>query len=178
MGVAMADGASDLVFMQQALQLAAEAALAGEVPVGAVLVHDGVVIGRGRNRPIASADPTAHAEISALREAAQSLGNYRLEDSTLYVTLEPCAMCCGAILNARVRRVVFAATESKTGCAGSVLNLFNQAKLNHHSKVEGGLLSDESTALLQDFFRRAGNCSAKRPSLCGTMPCVQQPIGS
>mgnify|MGYP000028738984 FL=1 len=149
----MADKASDSAFMQQALALAAEAAQAGEVPVGAVLVHNGEVIGRGRNRPIESADPTAHAEIGALREAAQNLGNYRLEDCTLYVTLEPCAMCCGAILNARVRRVVYAATEGKTGCAGSVLNLFDHSKLNHHSCVEGGLLSADSTALLQAFFQ-------------------------
>lgn len=140
--------------MQQALELAAEAGAAGEVPVGAVLVLNGVVIGVGRNSPIQSCDPTAHAEINALRAAALTLGNYRLDDCTLYVTLEPCAMCCGSMLHSRLKRVVFGAAEPKTGCAGSVLNLFQVGPLNHQTQVEGGLLQQQSTALLQDFFKQ------------------------
>jgi tRNA(adenine34) deaminase len=143
----------DTDFMQMALQLAAEAAAAGEVPVGAVVVKDGVVIGTGRNRPIQSSDPTAHAEVAALRAAASALGNYRLDDCTLYVTLEPCAMCCGAILHARIGRVVFGAPDSKTGCAGSVLNLFAQNQLNHQTSVQGGVMASQATALLHAFFR-------------------------
>ena len=143
----------DQVFMQMALQLAADAAAAGEVPVGAVVVRNGVVVGRGRNAPIVSNDPTAHAEVLALREAAQTLANYRLDDCTLYVTLEPCAMCCGSVLNSRVRRVVFGASEPKTGCAGSVLDLFSHARLNHHTQVQGGVLADQASQQLQAFFR-------------------------
>ena len=139
--------------MQLALQLAAEAAAAGEVPVGAVVVKDGVVIGTGRNHPIRSSDPTAHAEVAALRAAASTLGNYRLDDCTLYVTLEPCAMCSGAMLHARIGRVVFGAPDSKTGCAGSVLNLFNQNQLNHQTSVQGGVMASQATSLLQAFFR-------------------------
>jgi tRNA(adenine34) deaminase len=136
----------DQTFMQMALRLGAEAAAAGEVPVGAVVVKDGVVIGSGCNSPIQSCDPTAHAEVQALRTAARTLGNYRLDDCTLYVTLEPCAMCCGAALHSRLKRVVFGAAEPKTGCAGSVQNLFANAQLNHQTQVEGGVQ-------LQAFFK-------------------------
>ena len=140
-------------FMQAALALARESAAAGEVPVGAVIVHQGKIIASGRNQPLASHDPTAHAEIVALRAAAQALGNYRMDDCDLYVTLEPCAMCSGAMLHARLRRVVFGAPEPKTGAAGSVLNLFGDARLNHQTEVLGGVLSDECGALLSSFFR-------------------------
>lgn len=145
---------SESHFMQQALAQAREAAAAGEVPVGAVVVRHGEVIASGRNNPLASHDPTAHAEIVALRAAAQALGNYRLDDCELYVTLEPCAMCSGAMLHARLRRVVFGATDPKTGAAGSVLNLFEQAQLNHQTAVQGGVLAEECGALLSDFFRQ------------------------
>jgi tRNA(adenine34) deaminase len=149
-----AAGQQDLAFMQMALALAGEAAQAGEVPVGAVVVKDGVVIGRGRNHPIESCDPSAHAEMQALREAATALGNYRLDNCTLYVTLEPCAMCSGAILHSRVQRVVFGAADPKTGCAGSVLNLFAHPQINHQTQVEGGLLAEQSGQRLQDFFQQ------------------------
>ena len=139
-------------FMQLALAQAALAAQAGEVPVGAVVVQGGVVIATGRNAPIEGHDPTAHAEIAALRAAAKALGNYRLPDCTLYVTLEPCAMCSGAMLHARLKRVVFGATDAKTGAAGSVINLFNQPQLNHQTVLQGGVLAGESAALLKDFF--------------------------
>jgi tRNA(adenine34) deaminase len=147
-------GQQDVAYMQLALRLAAEAAEAGEVPVGAVVVRDGVVVGTGRNSPIQSCDPSAHAELAALRHAATTLGNYRLEDCTLYVTLEPCAMCSGGILNSRVKRVVFGATDPKTGCAGSVLDLFSLPRLNHQTTVDGGVLAEQSGALLQDFFKQ------------------------
>ena len=143
----------DMQFMRLALELAAQAARVGEVPVGAVVVKNGVVLGQGRNGPVQTADPSAHAEMSALRQAARTLGNYRLADCTLYVTLEPCAMCCGAMLHARIGRIVFGASDAKTGCAGSVLNLFAMPQLNHQTVVESGLLADESTALLQGFFQ-------------------------
>ena len=145
---------TDEQFMQQALALARQAAAAGEVPVGAVLVRGGQVIGVGHNAPIADHDPTAHAEIMAIRQAAEKLGNYRLDDCELFVTLEPCAMCAGAMLHARLRRVVFGAADPKTGAAGSVLNLFAQERLNHQTQVQGGLLADECAALLQEFFQR------------------------
>jgi tRNA(adenine34) deaminase len=138
--------------MQEALRLAREAAAAGEVPVGAVVVLDGKIIGRGYNRPISSSDPTAHAEVLALRDAAQYMGNYRLPGCDLYVTLEPCIMCAGAILHARIARVVFGATDPKTGAAGSVLNLFAEGRLNFHATVCGGLMADESSTLLKTFF--------------------------
>ena len=146
--------AQDLVFMQMALRQAECAAQGAEVPVGAVVVKDGVVVGEGRNNPIHACDPSGHAEMNALRAAASALGNYRLEDCTLYVTLEPCAMCCGAILHSRLRRVVFGAPDPKTGCAGSVLNLFAQPQLNHQTEVEGGVLAEQASRLLQDFFRQ------------------------
>ena len=138
--------------MRLALAEAHAAAQAGEVPVGAVVVQNGQVIATGRNAPLHGNDPTAHAEIVALRAAAQRLGNYRLEDCTLYVTLEPCAMCSGAMLHARVQRVVFGAADPKTGVAGSVINLFAQPQLNHHTEVQGGVLAQECAALLGDFF--------------------------
>lgn len=140
--------------MQMALQLAREAAVAGEVPVGAVVVKDGVVVGVGRNSPISSCDPSAHAEMAALRAAASALGNYRLDECTLYVTLEPCAMCSGGILHSRLKRVVFGATDPKTGCAGSVLNLFSMPQLNHQTQVESGVLEEQTSEVLQDFFKQ------------------------
>lgn len=145
--------ANDARWMQQALAQARLAAQAGEVPVGAVVVKAGQVIGVGRNAPIGDHDPTAHAEIKALRHAAQTVGNYRLEGCTLYVTLEPCAMCSGAMLHARLDRVVFGASDVKTGAAGGVLNLFAQAALNHRTQVTGGVLAEEGAALLQGFFK-------------------------
>lgn len=144
---------NDEHFMQLALAQAELAAAQGEVPVGAVVVHQGHVVAQAHNAPVALNDPTAHAEVLALRAAAQHLGNYRLEDCTLYVTLEPCAMCAGAMLNARLPRVVWGATEPKTGAAGSVLNMFAQAQLNHHTQHQGGVLAHQSTALLQAFFQ-------------------------
>jgi tRNA(adenine34) deaminase len=153
--------AQDEYAMRLALDQALNARLVGEVPVGAVITHmvDGVpqVLATGYNRPITTNDPTAHAEIVALRHAADLLGNYRLPGCTLYVTLEPCAMCAMALMHARFARVVFAAADPKTGAAGSVLNLFAQQRLNHHTRVEGGLLADAAGNLLRDFFveRRA-----------------------
>ena len=151
---------SDEVFMREALGLARQAGEAGEVPVGAVVVKDGAVVGRGHNRPIASRDPTAHAEVMALRDAAERVGNYRLADCILYVTLEPCAMCAGAIMNARINRVVYGAADPKSGACGSVVDLFAENRLNFHTTVAGGVLAGETAKLLQDFFsarRRAGS---------------------
>jgi tRNA(adenine34) deaminase len=144
-------------WMREALTLARSAQLRGEVPVGAVVVSDGVIVGRGGNAPIAANDPTAHAEIAALRSAAAALGNYRLPDCDLYVTLEPCAMCAGAIIHARLRRLVFGARDPKTGACGSVIDLFAEARLNHHTRVTADLLATECGALLSAFFaaRRA-----------------------
>ena len=145
-------GSRDVDFMHRALELAQRAALDAEVPVGALLVRGDDVIGEGWNRPIMSQDPTAHAEVVALRAAAQRLLNYRLERTTLYVTLEPCAMCLGAALNARVSRVVFGAWDPKAGACGSVIDLPREPKLTHRVDVFGGVCSDESAALLRDFF--------------------------
>ena len=142
----------DVDFMQQALRLAERAARDGEVPVGALLVLGSDVIGEGWNRPIGNLDPTAHAEIIALREGAQRLKNYRLTAATLYATLEPCAMCMGAALNARVSRVVFGAWDQKAGACGSVIDLPRTPKLTHPIDVFGGVCSDESAALLRNFF--------------------------
>lgn len=144
---------TDSHFMALALLQAQRALAAGEVPVGAVVVQGDQVIGVGHNAPITQHDPSAHAEIAALRAAAAHLGNYRLDDCTLYVTLEPCAMCVGAMLHARLKRVVFGAAEPKTGAAGSVINLFAQSQLNHHTQVHGGVLANDCAALLQDFFK-------------------------
>lgn len=143
---------SDARWMGEALELAALAAARGEVPVGAVVVCDGVVIGRGGNAPIAHSDPTAHAEIAALRDAAQNVGNYRLTGCEIFCTLEPCAMCAGALLHARIARVVFGARDPKSGAAGSVIDLFGESKLNHHAVVTSGVRSDECGKLLSDFF--------------------------
>ncbi|MHB8478457.1 MAG: tRNA adenosine(34) deaminase TadA [Steroidobacteraceae bacterium] len=142
----------DIDFMRRALELARRALLDAEVPVGALLVRGEEVIGEGWNRPITAHDPTAHAEIVALRAAAQRLRNYRLERTTLYVTLEPCAMCMGAALNARVSRVVFGAWDPKAGACGSIIDLPREPKLTHRVDVFGGVCSDESAALLRDFF--------------------------
>jgi tRNA(adenine34) deaminase len=138
--------------MDEALALARGAAARGEVPVGAVVVRDGVVVGRGGNAPIAGNDPTAHAEIAALREAAQAVGNYRLPGCELYVTLEPCAMCAGAIMHARIARLVYGAGDPKTGACGSVVDLFGEARLNHHATVTRGVRAGECGRLLSEFF--------------------------
>jgi tRNA(adenine34) deaminase len=143
---------SDDVFMREALSLALEAVAAGEVPVGAIVVKDGAVVGRGHNRPVAGRDPTAHAEVMALRDAAERIGNYRLAECMLYVTLEPCAMCAGAIMNARISRVVYGAADPKSGACGSVVDLFAENRLNHHATVVGGVLAKEAAKMLQDFF--------------------------
>jgi len=148
----------DTRFMMEALALARTAQARGEVPVGAVVVKDGAVIGRGGNAPVADSDPTAHAEIAALRDAGRALGNYRLPGCALYVTIEPCAMCAGAMLHARIRRVVFGARDPKTGACGSVVDLFAEPRLNHHATVTGGVLAAECGSLLSAFF------SARRES--------------
>jgi len=139
--------------MAEALALAVVAAQSGEVPVGAVVVLEGVVVGRGHNTPIGAHDPTAHAEIRALRDAAARIGNYRLPGATLYATLEPCAMCAGALMHARVARVVFGAPDPKTGACGSVVDLFGEPRLNHHAVVRGGVMLEECAAVLREFFR-------------------------
>jgi tRNA(adenine34) deaminase len=148
-----------------ALEQARLAGAAGEVPVGAVIVKDGQVIGAGHNAPVGQHDPTAHAEVAALRAAAKALGNYRLDGCDLYVTLEPCAMCSGAMLHARLRRVVFGAPDPKTGAAGSVTDLFSQPRLNHQTQVRGGVMAQECGALLREFFagRREASRSAAQP---------------
>ena len=165
---------NDQIFMRSALQQAQNAQLVGEVPVGAVVVRDGKIVGTGFNQPIGSHDPTSHAEIIALRQASQGIGNYRLPDCDLYVTLEPCAMCVGAMLHARLRRVVFGAFDRKTGASGSVLNLFGEAALNHHTEAIGGVMAAESVALLRGFFeeRRAKRAEAadRRNALPGARP--------
>ena len=144
---------SDTDFMRQALSLARQAADRGEVPVGAVLVRGSEVIGEGANRPIHNHDPTAHAEIIALRDAAKRVGDYRLNDSTLYVTLEPCIMCASALVHARVSRVVFGAWDPKAGGAGSIADIFALPALNHRVDVFGGVLAEECGELLSAFFR-------------------------
>ncbi|MCZ4306798.1 tRNA adenosine(34) deaminase TadA [Zoogloeaceae bacterium G21618-S1] len=147
----------DEAYMAMAMDLARQAADAGEVPVGALVVCQGEVVGRGFNQPIGRHDPTAHAEVVALRDAAARVGNYRLPGCELFVTLEPCMMCAGAMMHARIARVVYGARDAKTGVAGSVLNLFDEARLNHHARVEGGVLADECSRMLSEFFamRRA-----------------------
>lgn len=142
----------DANWMRQAIELAREAWQAGEVPVGAVIVAGGEIVGRGYNQPISRHDPTAHAEVMALRDAAARLANYRLPGTTLYVTMEPCVMCAGAILHARVARVVYGAKEYKTGAHGSVLDVFAEPRLNHHCQIVGGVLQEECAALISDFF--------------------------
>ena len=150
----------DLDYLQAAIAEAQDAEANGEVPVGAVVLHGGKIIGRGQNRVLRDSDPTAHAEIVALREAGRALANYRLEDCTLYATLEPCAMCAGAILHARVSRLVYAAPDPKAGACGSVLSVMNHPQLNHKVEVTSGLLAEECGSMLTNFFlKRRG----KRP---------------
>jgi len=155
---------SDTAFMRLALEQAQQAWNLGEVPVGAVVVRDGEVIAVGCNQPIGRHDPTAHAEIVALRAAAEKLGNYRLPGCELYVTLEPCVMCSGAMMHARLAKVVFGAADPKTGACGSVLNLFGQEQLNHHTEIVGGVMAEECGAMLKNFFaaRRAAATAARR----------------
>jgi tRNA(adenine34) deaminase len=144
--------ADDRTFMAAALEQARKAQAAGEVPVGAIVVKDGEIIGAGFNAPICSHDPAAHAEILALRVAAKRLGNYRLPGCELYVTLEPCAMCVGAMLHARIARLVYGAADPKTGACGSVLDLFSEPRLNHHATVTAGVMAEECGAMLREFF--------------------------
>jgi tRNA(adenine34) deaminase len=153
-----ADTGFDAAMMSVALSLARQAAARGEVPVGAVVVSGDDIVGRGYNCPISTADPTAHAEIRAMREAAAALHNYRLVGCTLYVTLEPCVMCAGAIMLARIARVVYGAADPKTGACGSVVNLFAESRLNHHAEVSAGVLGEECGIVLSAFFaaRRKG----------------------
>lgn len=163
----------DCHWMEHALSLARQAAAEGEVPVGAVLIIDGQATGEGYNRPIGTCDPTAHAEILALRQAAVRIGNYRLVGSTLYVTLEPCPMCAGAIVHARVGRVVFGANDPRSGAGGTVLNLLQSEHLNHQAQVESGVLAEACGQLLRDFFRaRRGNsarpCCSNQPTWFST----------
>jgi tRNA(adenine34) deaminase len=152
---------SDDLFMQEALNLARLGAGLGEVPVGAVVVQNGGIIGRGYNQPIGRCDPTAHAEIVAMRDAATRIGNYRLPGCEIFVTLEPCAMCAGAIIHARLARLVYGAADPKTGVCGSVINLFDEPRLNHHTVLQGGVRAEDAGALLQQFFaQRRGNNAA------------------
>jgi len=163
------EAARDRHYMQAALDEARLAEAAGEVPVGAVVVWNDRIIARGHNLPITSVDPSAHAEMQALRAAAQVLGNYRMPECELYVTLEPCAMCSGAILHARMRHVVFGATDPKTGAAGSVVNLFAEAQLNHQTTLTGGVMSAECGQMLKDFFgaRRRAQKAARAQATPG-----------
>ena len=163
----VASTAADETAMRLALDQARNAWLIGEVPVGAVVMRGGQVIATGYNRPITEHDPTAHAEIVALRHAAHLLGNYRLPECELFVTLEPCAMCAMALLHARLKRVVFGATDPKTGAAGSVVDLFAQPLLNHHTQVQGGLLADECGQMLRDFFAERREQYRQRRSVLG-----------
>ncbi|MCQ4243345.1 tRNA adenosine(34) deaminase TadA [Stutzerimonas stutzeri] len=157
------DRSNDALFMREALALAAQGAALGEVPVGAVLVQDGQIIGRGFNCPISRHDPSAHAEMVAIRDAALQLENYRLPGSTLYVTLEPCSMCAGLIVHSRIQRVVYGATEPKAGVAISRGQFFAQDFLNHRVLVEGGVLADECGAALSDFFRQRRQQVTREP---------------
>jgi tRNA(adenine34) deaminase len=143
---------SDERFMREALRLAAQAAEAGEVPVGAVVVKDGEIVGRGYNRPITTSDPTAHAEVVAMRDAAARLANYRLVGCELYVTLEPCVMCVGAMVHARIKRIVYGTRDPKTGACGSIVDLPGLATFNHHGIYEGGVMAAESAEILRRFF--------------------------
>jgi tRNA(Arg) A34 adenosine deaminase TadA len=156
---------SDEFYLRAAIAEAQDAEANGEVPVGAVVVHENKIIGRGQNRVLRDSDPTAHAEIVALREAGRALNNYRLEDCTLYATLEPCAMCAGAILHARIARLVYAAPDPKAGACGSVLSVMNHPQLNHNVEVTSGLLAEECGALLTNFFlKRRGKNPLNPPS--------------
>ncbi|MCC5855654.1 MAG: tRNA adenosine(34) deaminase TadA [Idiomarina sp.] len=144
---------SDITYMEEALRLAAEAEADGEVPVGAVVVWQDQIVGRGRNRVITDLDPSAHAEMLAIREAAKAIGNYRLNDATLYVTLEPCPMCAGMLVHSRITRLVYGAADPKTGAAGSLLNLVQHAGLNHQIEVTAGVLQDAASEMLSTFFK-------------------------
>lgn len=144
---------SDAKYMSLAMELARNAWQAGEVPVGAIVVFEDEIVGRGFNQPISKHDPSAHAEIMALRDAGQRIGNYRLPECTLYVTLEPCVMCAGAMMHARIKRIVFGASDPKTGAAGSVVNLFLETRLNHHAEIEGGVMAEECAELISGFFK-------------------------
>lgn len=150
---------TDEFFMREALFQAEAAGCLGEVPVGAVVVKEGQIVGRGFNSPIGDHDPTAHAEVAALRDAARNLGNYRLPGCELFVTLEPCAMCAGAIMHARIKRVIYGAKDPKTGVHGSVLDLFSEERLNHHAEIQGGILAHECGQLLSEFFATRRNMS-------------------
>lgn len=162
---------ADEYAMRLALDQAQNAWLVGEVPVGAVITRGGQVIATGYNRPITTHDPTAHAEIVALRHAASLLENYRLPECELFVTLEPCAMCAMALMHARFKRVVFAAPDPKTGVAGSVIDLFGQPQLNHHTRIESGLMADASAKLLREFFaERREAARARRAERLGLIP--------
>ena len=160
------DAKADELWMEEALRLARRSAAAEEVPVGAVIVRDGVIVGRGWNRTIAACDPTAHAEMIALREAAALAGNYRLPDCDLYATLEPCLMCAGALVHARIRRLVYGAPDPKAGAAGSALSVVNHPALNHQMQVTAGVLAGRCMEMLQAFFRerRAENASRPKPA--------------
>jgi tRNA(adenine34) deaminase len=144
---------TDLEWMQRAFELAQKAEVLDEVPVGAVIVYENKIIGEGWNQPISSNDPTAHAEIMALRDAGNNIGNYRLPDTTIYVTLEPCAMCAGAIIHARISKLIYAVDDPKTGACGSVFNLLRSEELNHNVEIGKGVLEDECRSLIQTFFR-------------------------
>jgi len=154
------DPLSDLDAMQAALAQARLAEASGEVPIGAVVVHNGAIIAAGQNRVLRDTDPTAHAEIVAMREAATALGNYRLLGCTLYVTLEPCSMCAGAMIHARLDRLIFAAADPKAGAAGSVLSVLNHPQLNHQMQVDQGILAEKSSELLRSFFRERRQSSS------------------
>jgi tRNA(adenine34) deaminase len=154
----------DEFYMRLALELAQKAAQSGEVPVGAILVKNGEIIGRGANAPISTNDPSAHAEIIAIRDAAKHLENYRLVDCTLYVTLEPCAMCTGAIQHARIARLVYGANDPKTGACGSVINLMAENKLNHHTEISGGIMASECGLVLSNFFSERRKNHIKKPA--------------
>ena len=142
----------DLKFMKLALELAKKAELKNEVPVGALVVRDGKIIGRGMNTSISDYDPTSHAEINAIREAAKAIKNYRLKDCTIYVTLEPCAMCVGAIQHARIDKIIYGAPDPKTGACGSMIDLISIKEINHHAEALGGILEKECSQILKDFF--------------------------
>jgi len=162
----------DSVYMRQAIDQAHNAWALGEVPVGAVLVKDGVVIATGFNQPFGTHDPTAHAEIMALRAAAELMGNYRLPGCELYVSLEPCAMCAGAMMHARLARVVYGAPDPKTGACGSVVDLFAQEKLNHHTEVVGGVMAEDAARVLKEFFaaRRATGRNTPEMTIMEMLP--------
>ncbi len=168
-----ARSAPDSAWMRLAIDQARNAWAVGEVPVGAVLVHEGRVLATGYNQPISAHDPTAHAEIRAIRAAAELLGNYRLVDCELYVTLEPCVMCAGAIMHARIRRLVYGAADPKTGACGSVVNLMAESRLNHHAEVVGGVLAGECGALLSEFFASRRRARAPQAAPAQPLPGIE-----